>query len=47
MYRLKADAAQHEAVRRVHDVHADYCPVARSIAGCIDISTTLEMVPAD
>ena len=47
MYRLKIDSAQREAAERAHDAHVDYCPVARSIGGCIDISTALVMVPAD
>ena len=42
-YRLKIDPADREAAERVHGVHADYCPVARSINGCIDITTSLVM----
>ncbi|MBQ42908.1 MAG: hypothetical protein CME15_10650 [Gemmatimonadetes bacterium] len=42
-YHLKIDPAHREAAERVHAVHADYCPVARSISGCIDITTSLVM----
>lgn len=28
-------------VRRAHEVHARYCPVARSIGGCIEITSEL------
>ncbi len=33
---------QHETVLRVLDFHQDHCPVARSIAGCIEITTSME-----
>ena len=46
-YNLKIDAAlraeKQEAIDRVMAVHADACPVHRSIAGCIDITTGLEI----
>jgi uncharacterized OsmC-like protein len=42
-YHLKADPAMREVVERVHDFHADYCPVARTIGDCVQISTSLEM----
>ena len=42
-YHLKIDPTNREAAERVHAVHADYCPVARSISGCIDITTSLVM----
>ncbi len=42
-YHLKIDPAHRDAAERVHGIHADYCPVARSIGGCIDITTSLEM----
>lgn len=31
-------------IERVLDFHAERCPVARSIGGCIDISTEVEVV---
>jgi uncharacterized OsmC-like protein len=42
-YRLRLDPDKREAAERVHGFHADACPVARSLRGCIDITTTLEM----
>lgn len=44
-YLLKAAPdADRDAIDRVLGFHARYCPVARSIGGCIDISTELELV---
>lgn len=40
-YYLKTAAENRETAVRAHDLHADYCPVARSIRGCIDITTEL------
>jgi len=31
-----------DAAERAHSVHASRCPVARSIGGCIELSTDLE-----
>ena len=31
-----------EAAERVHDFHADSCPIARTIKGRVDISTELQ-----
>jgi organic hydroperoxide reductase OsmC/OhrA len=42
-YRLRLEAEKRDAAERAHGIHADFCPVARSIRGCIDISTSLEM----
>ncbi|MDX1686800.1 MAG: OsmC family protein [Candidatus Promineifilaceae bacterium] len=42
-YHLKLDPEHRETAERVHDIHADYCPVARTIRGCVDITTSLEM----
>ena len=33
-----------EAAERAHSLHAGRCPVARSIGGCIEISTELTLV---
>jgi uncharacterized OsmC-like protein len=44
-YRLMADEEQRPTVERVLGFHADRCPVARSIGGCVDISTSVELVP--
>ena len=42
-YRLRIDAANREKAERVMKAHVRYCPVARSLAGSIDITTELEM----
>jgi uncharacterized OsmC-like protein len=44
-YRLAADPAQRPAVERVLGLHADRCPVARTIRNCVAISTSLELNP--
>jgi uncharacterized OsmC-like protein len=41
IYRLKTGEENRETAVRVHGFHADYCPVAQSIKGCIDITTEL------
>jgi uncharacterized OsmC-like protein len=33
-----------EEVERVHGFHPRFCPVARSLAGGIDVETELELV---
>ena len=38
-YRLKAAEDDRETVQRVHEMHADRCPVYRTLHRCIDIST--------
>lgn len=43
-YHLQCEPDQHETVQRVLDIHADYCPVARTIRGCVDIQTSVEFV---
>ena len=35
--------APHATATRVHEFHAKFCPVYRSISGSIAITTTLEM----
>ena len=42
-YKLKLTPDQHETAERVRGFHADYCPVARTISGCVEITTSLEM----
>ncbi len=42
-YRLKLDADKREIAERVHGFHADFCPVARSFKGAIDITTALDL----
>jgi organic hydroperoxide reductase OsmC/OhrA len=40
---LKVKPEQHETAEKVLGFHADFCPVARSVKGCIDITTELQM----
>jgi len=42
-YRLTADQAQQATIERVLGLHADCCPVARTIGGCLAISTSLDL----
>lgn len=42
-YNLKVAQEHRDTVQRVHGYHAQYCPVARSIEGSIEISTSLVM----
>ena len=42
-YHLTLNPEQRETAERVHGFHADKCPVARTIRGCVDISTELNM----
>lgn len=42
-YKLKAPASKREVVERVLGVHATHCPVAKSLAAAIDITTSLEL----
>jgi uncharacterized OsmC-like protein len=46
-YRLAADQAQRATIERVLEWHADRCPVARTIGGCVDISTSLDLHAVD
>lgn len=43
-YRLQGQDLDGEVVERVHDFHADKCPVARSIRAAIEITTSFEIV---
>ncbi|HEX9922834.1 MAG TPA: OsmC family protein [Anaerolineae bacterium] len=45
-YQLKVAPDQRETAERVHGFHADFCPVARTIKGCVDITTSLELIDA-
>jgi len=42
-YHLKLKADQRETAERVLGFHAEKCPVARTIQGCVDITTELDM----
>lgn len=43
-YRLRVPDDQRETAERVHEMHARFCPVARSLEGGIDVRTELELV---
>ena len=38
-YHLKLKPEQRETAQKVHGFHADHCPVARTLKGCVDITT--------
>ncbi len=42
-YHLRLRPEQREVAERVHGVHADACPVYRTIRGCVDTTTSLTM----
>ncbi|HET7215286.1 MAG TPA: OsmC family protein [Terriglobia bacterium] len=44
-YKLQAPESQRETIKRVHQMHKDRCPVARSLRGAIFVSTSFELVP--
>ena len=45
-YHLKLKPEQRETAEKVLGFHADFCPVARSIRNCIEITTELQMTEA-
>lgn len=45
-YRLRIHPAKREVAELVLGFHADSCPVARTLRGCVDISTSLDMEDA-
>jgi uncharacterized OsmC-like protein len=40
-----ADQKNRAAIERVLGLHADRCPVARTIGGCVAITTSLDLHP--
>lgn len=46
-YHLRIEAEKRDVAVRVHGFHADHCPLARSICGCVDITTSLELEDAN
>ena len=40
-YTLRIPDSARETAERVHGFHAGFCPVAKTIEGCVDISTVL------
>jgi len=43
-YHVKADSEHRETIEKVHGFHADFCPVARTIGGCVEITTEWKLV---
>jgi uncharacterized OsmC-like protein len=41
-YHLKTDPENRETAEKVNGFHADFCPVARTMKGCVEISTELQ-----
>ena len=41
--RIDSDPAVRERAERAHELHADRCPMARSVCDSIAITTSLEM----
>lgn len=41
-YSLAVDPAERETAVRVHGFHAGFCPVARTLEGCVGIETELD-----
>ena len=46
-YRLQADEEHRDTVERVHDLHADKCPVYRTLRNSIEVTTEYHMKPAE
>ena len=42
-YLLKLEPEQRRVAERTHGIHAEFCPVARTLRDCVEISTALEM----
>ena len=42
-YHLQIDPDKREVAERVLGFHADFCPVARTIRDCVEITTSLSM----
>ena len=45
-YHLRLDPAKREAAERAHRLHAERCPVARTLQGCVRITTSLHLQDA-
>ncbi|TAM83681.1 MAG: OsmC family peroxiredoxin [Acidobacteria bacterium] len=43
-YKLRAPQEMRETIERIHSIHADHCPVARSIRAAIEVRTSFELV---
>ncbi len=45
-YHLKIAPELRETAQRVHGVHSNACPLARTLRACVQITTSLEMEDA-
>jgi uncharacterized OsmC-like protein len=43
-YKLRAPREVQETIERVHAIHADRCPVARSLRAAIEVRTSFEIL---
>jgi uncharacterized OsmC-like protein len=43
-YHLRVPEEKRDTVARVHSFHADHCPVARTLEGCVEIETRFQLV---
>lgn len=44
VYTLQAPREQKDTIERVHRIHANYCPVYRSLHKAIEITTEYELM---
>jgi len=44
VYHLRVSEDKRDTVARVHSFHAEHCPVARTLEGCVQIETRFELV---
>ena len=42
-YNLKLEPDKRETAERIFGFHTDSCPVARTLRGCVEIKTSIEM----
>ncbi|MYK69592.1 MAG: OsmC family protein [Gammaproteobacteria bacterium] len=40
-YHLRMEAGKEDRARRAHEIHHPYCPVYRTLVGCVEFSTEL------
>jgi uncharacterized OsmC-like protein len=46
-YNLRAPEQTRTTVERVHAMHHRFCPVYRTLSGCIDVTTEVVIQPED
>lgn len=44
-YHLRIDPEKLSVAERLLGVHVDHCPVARTLKGCVEITTALKLEP--